>query len=35
MKLNQVKILTDENISPKLVAFLRQVGFDVRDVKEE
>lgn len=35
MKLQQIKILTDENISPKVVAFLRQVGFDIRDVKEE
>lgn len=35
MKFNQIKILSDENISPKVVAFLRQVGFDVLDVKEE
>ncbi len=35
MKLQQIKMLTDENISPKVVAFLRQVEFDVRDVKEE
>ena len=35
MKLTQVKILTDENMSPKVVAFLRQVGIDVRDTKEE
>ena len=35
MKLHAIKILTDENISPKLVAFLRQTGADVRDVKEE
>jgi len=35
MKLHAIKILTDENISPKVVAFLRQAGVDVRDVKEE
>lgn len=35
MKLQAIKILTDENISPKVVAFLRQAGVDVRDVKEE
>lgn len=35
MKLQASKILTDENISPKVVAFLRQAGVDVRDVKEE
>lgn len=35
MKLWQIKILTDENISPKVVTFLRQSNIDVRDVKEE
>lgn len=35
MKLTQIKILTDENISPKVVTFLRQVSIDVRDTKEE
>ena len=35
MKLQDVKILTDENISPKVVSFLRNVGFDVLDVKEQ
>ena len=35
MKLQDVKILTDENISPKVVRFLRDVGFDVLDVKEQ
>jgi predicted nuclease of predicted toxin-antitoxin system len=35
MKFTQIKILTDENISPKVVTFLREVGIDVRDVKEE
>lgn len=27
-------ILTDENISPRVVAFLRETGFNVRDIKE-
>ena len=35
MKLQEVKILTDENISPKVVRFLRDVGIDVLDVKEQ
>ena len=35
MKLNQVTLLTDENISPKVVARLRHMGFDVLDVKEQ
>ena len=35
MKLLDVKILTDENISPKVVSFLRNVGLDVLDVKEQ
>ncbi|RKZ35843.1 MAG: hypothetical protein DRQ49_10250 [Gammaproteobacteria bacterium] len=35
MKLSQLRILTDENISPKMVSFLRQQGLDVLDVKEE
>ena len=35
MKLQDVKILTDENISPKVVRFLRNVGLDVLDVKEQ
>ena len=35
MRLQTIKILTDENISPKVVAFLRQAGVDVRDVNEE
>jgi predicted nuclease of predicted toxin-antitoxin system len=35
MRLQDVKILTDENISPKVVKFLRKVGLDVLDVKEQ
>lgn len=35
MKLRQIKILTDENLSPRVVAFLRQEGINVRDTKEE
>jgi predicted nuclease of predicted toxin-antitoxin system len=30
-----LKFTTDENISPRLVAFLRGRGHDVKDVKEE
>ncbi len=30
-----LKILTDENISPKVVSFLREKGFDVIDAKEK
>ena len=33
-KINDFKILTDENIHPDLVAYLRHKGFDVLDVKE-
>ena len=30
-----IKLLTDENISPKVVMFLRNQGIDIRDVKEQ
>jgi len=35
MKLDSIQILTDENISPKVVKCLRDQGLDVLDVKEE
>ena len=35
MNLRNVKVLTDENISPKVVRFLRDIGLDVLDVKEQ
>jgi predicted nuclease of predicted toxin-antitoxin system len=33
-KLTDYTFLTDENIDPQLVSFLREFGFDVFDVKE-
>ena len=35
MKIRSLKFMTDENISPRVVSFLRQKGVDVIDVKEE
>ena len=35
MKLTDFPLLTDENIDPEVVAFLRAAGFDVRDVVED
>ena len=35
MKLQSVKILTDENISPKVVRHIRELGYDVLDIKEQ
>jgi len=35
MALHHLKILTDENISPRVVLFLREKGIDVVDVKEK
>ena len=32
---HKIKILTDENISPKVVSFLRQQRIDVLDTKEQ
>jgi len=34
VKFHQVRILADENVSPKVVAFLRDQGIDVVDTKE-
>lgn len=34
MKLRDFPLLTDENIDPEVVDFLRQLGFDVMDVAE-
>ncbi|CAH2031767.1 DUF5615 family PIN-like protein [Trichlorobacter ammonificans] len=34
MRFAQIKLLTDENISSKVVSFFRAHGFDVHDVKE-
>lgn len=35
MKLTHVALLTDENMSPKVVACLRRMGVDVLDTKEQ
>jgi len=35
MNILDFSILTDENIHPEVVAYLRTKGFDVLDVKEE
>ena len=35
MKFRSLKMLADENISPKAVSFLRQEGIDILDTKEE
>jgi predicted nuclease of predicted toxin-antitoxin system len=35
MKFHQLRFLTDENISPKVVTFLRTHGLDVLDTKEQ
>ena len=34
MIFRQLRLLADENISPKVVRFLRQHGIDITDVKE-
>jgi predicted nuclease of predicted toxin-antitoxin system len=34
MKPGHSRILTDENVSPRVVAFLRTNGYDVSDIKE-
>ena len=33
-KINELKLVTDENIQPEVVAFLRKKNFDVFDIKE-
>ena len=33
--LSAPRILTDENVSPKVVSYLRKKGLDVIDTKEE
>ncbi len=35
MIIQKIKILSDENISPKVVAFLRECGIDILDTKEQ
>ena len=35
MDLQALKVLTDENVSPRVVAFLREKGLDLVDVKEK
>ncbi len=35
MKFHELRFLTDENISPKVVFFLRNYGLDVLDAKEQ
>ena len=35
MKFNSVKILADENISPRILSFLRAKGINAADVKEK
>ncbi len=34
MKFRSLKMLADENVSPRVVSFLREKGTDVADVKE-
>lgn len=35
MKFQDFRVLTDENISPKVVRYLRKMGIDVLDTKEQ
>lgn len=34
MKLNDFRLLADENIDPELVFYLREQGFDIKDVHD-
>ena len=34
MRLREFPLLTDENIDPEVVAYLRKSGFDVEDVRQ-
>ncbi len=34
MRFLEIKLLSDENISPRVVTYLRHQGIDVFDVKE-
>lgn len=35
MIFNKIKVLADENVSPKIIAYFRQQGIDVLDTKEQ
>jgi predicted nuclease of predicted toxin-antitoxin system len=35
VKLREIRLLTDENLDPDVIVFLRQAGFDVLDVCEK
>lgn len=35
MKIDEIKILADENISPKVVKYLRELEYDIIDIKEK
>ncbi len=35
MKISALKVLTDENVSPLIVSYLRKMNIDVADVKEK
>ncbi|MCF6150366.1 MAG: DUF5615 family PIN-like protein [Candidatus Kuenenia sp.] len=35
MRFHEIRIITDENISPRVVTFLRAEGIDVKDTKEQ
>jgi len=35
MKISDFSLLTDENLHPEVITYLRNKGFDVLDVKEQ